>query len=72
MSDCRHGGRDAYEGYRTLRLTVEFADGSTPWMYNLALNGREVSAVKVGGKTVIPHICEKCGATQPEPLEDPE
>lgn len=44
MSDCRNS-----TGYDVLKLRIDFAGQEFPWMYPLALNGREVEAVYIGG-----------------------
>lgn len=56
MSDCRvpmavyrrEGGEPV------LRLRVEFYGEADPWDYPLALNGRHVRAVYVGGVRYVP------------------
>lgn len=56
MSDCTNGGRNVYDrdGYPTLRLRVEFESGETPWMYPIALNGREVTGIYVDDVRYVP------------------
>lgn len=52
MSSCVNGGRDVPNP--VLRLRVEFAGEHDPWEYPLALNGRRVEAVYVGGVRYVP------------------
>lgn len=54
MSDCRQGGRAAYDPKGVCRIRVEFAGDEQPWEYPLALNGREVDAVYVDGARHVP------------------
>ena len=57
MSDCANGGRGVYarpDGHGTLRLRIEFHGGEKPWEYPVALNGRHVRAVYVGGERYVP------------------
>ena len=37
-------------GYETLMLHLEFEGQEVPWMYPLALNGRKLSKVVIGGE----------------------
>jgi len=56
MSDCANGGRNVPDrnGYPTMRLRVEFAGEEQPWMYPIALNGREVIGIYVDGVEYAP------------------
>ena len=51
MSDCRNGGRGAYD---VCRLRIEFSGEAISWMYPLALNGRTIEAVFVDGRRYVP------------------
>lgn len=46
MSDCKHGGRDAYD---VMRLQADFEGQEHPWMYPLALNGRRLLRLTANG-----------------------
>ena len=52
MSDC---STNAFKGYDTLMLHIDFKDEETPWTYALALNGREIEHVFVGGQEHYPY-----------------
>lgn len=47
MSDCAHGGREVYE--LACKIEIKFKNQERPWVYPLALNGREIEAVTIGG-----------------------
>lgn len=51
MSDCANGGRNTYEP--ACRIEIEF-DKGRPWIYPLALNGRTVGKVTIGGVEYAP------------------
>lgn len=56
MSDCANGGRNTYEP--ACRIEIEFDDGR-PWTYPLALNGRTIGRVTIGGIEYEPREEEK-------------
>ena len=51
MSDCANGGRNVYQPACNIR--IEF-DAGRPWVYPLALNGRTIDAVSIGGMEYAP------------------
>ena len=46
MSDC---SMNAWGGYDTLMLHIDFEGEEQPWTYPLALNGRRIERVLIGG-----------------------
>ena len=60
MSDCADGGRNVYQRpHQTLRMRMEFVGDNQPWMYALALNGREVDGLYLDGVKYVPErTCE--------------
>ena len=52
MSDCRNGGRDVYAP--ACPITIEFEGKEQPWTYQLALNGRKMRRITVGGVEYAP------------------
>ncbi|MBQ9041454.1 MAG: hypothetical protein IJ111_01400 [Eggerthellaceae bacterium] len=42
------------QGYDTLHMRIDFKGEEQPWMYPLALNGREIEKVTIGGKEYQP------------------
>lgn len=55
MSDCANGGRNVYQRpHETLRMRMEFVGENQPWMYALALNGREVDALYLDEVRYVP------------------
>lgn len=47
MSDCRNGGRSVPEPVCVIR--IEFDGDWRPWEYPLAINGRKILRISVGG-----------------------
>lgn len=47
MSDCRNGGRSVYEP--TCTIKISFEGDERLWVYPLALNGRKIESVSIGG-----------------------
>ncbi len=47
MSDCTNGGRNVYEP--TCTIKIKFEGQERLWVYPLALNGRTIESVEVGG-----------------------
>lgn len=48
MSDCANGGRNVYEP--SCRIEIRFEGQERLWVYPLALNGREIESVTIGGE----------------------
>lgn len=47
MSDCANGGRNVYEP--TCTIKIKFEGQECLWVYPLALNGRTIESVSIGG-----------------------
>lgn len=50
MCDCSTNPK----GYDALMLHIDFEGDETPWMYPLALNGRKLRRVVIGGEEYVP------------------
>ena len=57
MSDCSN-----QSGYDAIMLHIDFEGEEQPWMYPLALNGRVIERVLIGGELYKPVRCPFCGA----------
>ena len=64
MSDC---STNAWKGYDTLMLHIDFAGEDQPWTYPLALNGRKVERVMIGG---VEYVKKEPWQMYREPLPD--
>ena len=78
MSDCSNRF-----GYDAIMLRIDFKGEDTPWMYPLALNGREMERVTIDGVRFEPVrecereyykptnmlVCSKCGCGMDKQLD---
>lgn len=52
MSDCANGGRNVYQP--ACRIEIKFEGHDVPWSYPMAINGRTIEKVTIGGVEYVP------------------